>query len=688
MKPQKRSIRDFFTPVSQGSHATSTPTPPFRAASPSSRSAHSAPLTINTPAVSGAQDTVTPPPVPASSGATTTDAQPPTTSQTSANSGASKRTVSNGEQVVLNSDSDSDSLPDLDWGVPTASLKTIAPITRSKRTTETDDDGLRKPERKRASKKRPFDQVLDTVQKNREIEQRIIEHKAHLQAPEDAPSAQFTFDEDALGKAIEGDDDPDKAHRLFLAMQRTNATQEDKVYHFFRDRSDSIAVRSRFPFHTLPKHRWTSCFLNAATRDQAFHTGFAYQAFRLQELPEELASWMIDQICFEESEALDSRYLELLEAHHDHLSTLLDRNRLDAIFRTIGGDVKGLASGSQFLPAFDTHQERVNPLPRPLKSIVRLLERAAPWLRTKTRGHAFLLLCHVCLDDRVLTDMDLLRHVQNAVETIICNFADNQKLTQGVGSSTFHDSSNLIIAQLSDVLPQLALRLADPILQRNLVRALPAESPLTSYLQRHIALCFLLHPTMVNFPLADPQLPDLLHRHLDTLSNLRINKNTNYGFLAARMTLLDVAIGPGLPSVPYLPLTSPAPSQAGSSPIMAPAPEMSETREFNRVVDALAQHVKMLGNSIVEAGAVVDLTILEAKDSVERLSARLEHAVRIGGKKHHDVFGNESEAKQLRVTDIFRKAAKSRKAPPASGIFDDDDDDEAAASQLRMELAS
>jgi len=32
-----------------------------------------------------------------------------------------------------------------------------------------------------------------------------------------------------------------------------------------------------------------------ATRDQSFFTGFAHQVFRLQELPEELASWMIDQ---------------------------------------------------------------------------------------------------------------------------------------------------------------------------------------------------------------------------------------------------------------------------------------------------------------------------------------------------------------------------------------------------------
>jgi hypothetical protein len=43
---------------------------------------------------------------------------PPPTSQTSANSGASKRVLSHGKQVVLNSDSDSDSMEELDFGIP------------------------------------------------------------------------------------------------------------------------------------------------------------------------------------------------------------------------------------------------------------------------------------------------------------------------------------------------------------------------------------------------------------------------------------------------------------------------------------------------------------------------------------------------------------------------------------------
>lgn len=170
--------------------------------------------------------------------------------------------MSNGEQVVLNSDSDSDSLPELDWGVPTTSSKTVAPTTRSKRTTVDDNDGLRMPEKRPKNKKRTFDHVFETAQKHREIEQLIAEHKADLDENEEE-AAEFVFNEDALGQAVQEDDDPDQAHRLFLAMQRTNVTHEEHVFHFFHDKSDSIAVQSRFPADSLPNHRWTSNFRGA-----------------------------------------------------------------------------------------------------------------------------------------------------------------------------------------------------------------------------------------------------------------------------------------------------------------------------------------------------------------------------------------------------------------------------------------
>jgi hypothetical protein len=289
MKPQKKkpSIRDFFSPVPrtprntpalQGTRvpasakcvrltfhsivdARSAEADPSTDSSTSNIKQDSLPHSANSSTAHSSPSASTVPPAPTTIDANSADAQPPTTSQTSVNSGVSKRVVSNGEHVVRNSDSDSDSLPELDFGGLAPSFKTVTPVTRSKRATQYDDDGLRKPEKKVRSKKSQFDQVVASAQKTRELERTIAEHKADLEnEPREAPGKDFVFDEDTLGQAVQDDDDPDKAHRLFLAMQRTNATHVESVFHFFNDTRTSQANLLSFPVKCLPEQRWTVGF--------------------------------------------------------------------------------------------------------------------------------------------------------------------------------------------------------------------------------------------------------------------------------------------------------------------------------------------------------------------------------------------------------------------------------------------
>lgn len=219
-------------------------------------------------------------------------------------------------------------------------------------------------------------------------------------------------------------------------------------------------------------------------------------------------------------------------------------------------------------------------------------------------------------------------------------------------------------------------RVTNPLLQANLIHAFPIRSPLTAYLRRYLALSFLFYPEKVDMPLTDPQLHKLIHDHLDDSPHYCMRKDTNYSHVAARFGLLDVAIGPGLGIVPYVPLISPPPSENGSSPPVAPPPETSDVKAFNKEVDALAQRIKLIGNSIVETGAALDLTILEAKERCERLFWRLQHAVRIGGKKAENVFGDD-DGKQLKIKMLFKQLPK--KAPQRKSIFDQDEEDELSA---------
>jgi hypothetical protein len=101
-------------------------------------------------------------------------------------------------------------------------------------------------------------------------------------------------------------------------------------------------------------------------------------------------------VCLDRSEALDAKYLEVLEvcdvsqavalcqtnhtqAHNECLRTLLSKDRLNDIFKAIGGNIETFASSDPLTPSFDAHSTHVLSLSRSLKSVARLLGRTAPW---------------------------------------------------------------------------------------------------------------------------------------------------------------------------------------------------------------------------------------------------------------------------------------------------------------------
>jgi hypothetical protein len=126
---------------------------------------------------------------------------------------------------------------------------------------EDQQNGLRKPTKKARGDRTSFDTLVKTAQQNRETERQIQEHKAALERSLEEPvNTTIVINEDVLGQVVDDDDDSGKAHRLFQAMQRTNATQMESTYHFFQDVSDSIQVQPRFPMNCLPDHRWVLNF--------------------------------------------------------------------------------------------------------------------------------------------------------------------------------------------------------------------------------------------------------------------------------------------------------------------------------------------------------------------------------------------------------------------------------------------
>lgn len=185
----------------------------------------------------------------------------PNPSQTSVNSGASKRVMSHGQQVVLNSDSDSDSMGELDFGLPTPKLKVPTYSGRPTRSRVLlEEPELRRPSKAtRSTGKRSFNRLMETAQKNIDTEKRIQERKADLERVVEQPtSVNLNLDKHALKQAIQDEEGSDQADRLYKAMQRTNEAHTHTAYHFFEHQPD-ISIVPTFPLQSLHDHGWTAC---------------------------------------------------------------------------------------------------------------------------------------------------------------------------------------------------------------------------------------------------------------------------------------------------------------------------------------------------------------------------------------------------------------------------------------------
>ncbi|PSN69148.1 hypothetical protein BS50DRAFT_333496 [Corynespora cassiicola Philippines] len=638
---KSRSIQDYFRRADKEDNVPS-PQPrtvpnalPQAQPQPSSLPQNDAPARTTAKSPSPA---VRPPKLPVDPVSTTpqtsiADNYPPAPSQSSANSGGSfsggsRRLLSNGQPVVLNSDSETDSddsepLPGLDWGLSGSKAKAAKQTTSVESEEREEGKTLPKSPADRSDGKASFSRFVQAAHKSAEVERSIAEAKANLEKPlEDSPPPPFIVNEETLEGVVDDEGDPDKVKRLYLAMQRTNALHAHCAFHFFREDPSSHATKDPFPMKSLSDHPWALNFEGVSRRDHAFLSGFARTVFKYQQLPEELSLWMIDQLCLDQGDLLKARYIELLEDHDILLRSLLEEDRLNSVFEALGANTACLDEEKPIEPSYESPSAATRPLPTSLRPVIKLLQISASKLLPKARVRALHLLFYLCMDDSVLGDVDILITTQAAIEAILCNIPDNTQLS----------------SVLNDLVPSILSRVTHPILQYNIVRSLPTRSPLSAYFQRHLALAFLLFPEELTVPLESPRVLKIIHQHLQKASGFKIDKKTDYLSLAAQFSLLDITIGPGLASVPFLPLTDPEFSTGDSSPITAPAPLSSDERDFNTQVDLLAKHIKIVSNQIKEAGAMSDLARLDAKDCSERLCHRLENAVRIGGRKPNNPF--------------------------------------------------
>jgi len=154
---------------------------------------------------------------------------------------------------------------------------------------------------------------------------------------------------------------------------------------------------------------------------------------------------------------------------------------------------------------------------------------------------------------------------------------------------------------------------------------LPAYTPVLGLLRRRLALAFFFEdPSYLS---KAPQ--DLLD--LDAVTNhlLRpafdIKVDADYAQLAARISMLDIAIDHGISSVDMCDLRGEA--------------------SFNREVDSLAKRIKAMFTGLVDSGAS-HMSRTEAKEILRIVHYRLTYAVRTKQKAKSSVFGSVTASEQ------------------------------------------
>jgi hypothetical protein len=192
---------------------------------------------------------------------------PPVTSQSSTHSTGTKRIVSNGKPVVLNSDSDTDSdeLLELDMDLivkAPRSTGTVPLTTRFAPYIELQENGLRKPSDKHKRPKASLREFVQSVVEKDASERVTAEAKAELDRPvEEMPPLEFEMTEEAVAEQIGDDEDGDKAKRIFHAMKRTDALENNCVFHLFKEEVESRSIQEPpFPIACLPEQGWAAQF--------------------------------------------------------------------------------------------------------------------------------------------------------------------------------------------------------------------------------------------------------------------------------------------------------------------------------------------------------------------------------------------------------------------------------------------
>ncbi|RDW80066.1 hypothetical protein BP6252_04704 [Coleophoma cylindrospora] len=287
--------------------------------------------------------------------------------------------------------------------------------------------------------------------------------------------------------------------------------------------------RTAFPLAAVTEP-WKAGLTVPEVRRHTLVSGMAENMVTLgRTLPDEMLSWMLDELCFEKDALLREVYIGILVKSPRQVHRLINDEAVQNLFRKLGGTTSSTSLAHKIVPV----KELTSPYPyhdwANLRSIVRLLGRLSGLLSQQTRQYVINMLLRLGADTVLLHNVDLIHIAHNAM-TALCEAASEPE---------WEICCPQICTSVFTSIEHINVRL-------QVIKCIPSMTQRTRDVKRRLATaCFFGD---ISYCHKDIYVHNDINRytnHLTSAQEFKIGRKTDFHEVAARISLLDIAVDDG-----------------------------------------------------------------------------------------------------------------------------------------------
>ncbi|RJE24520.1 hypothetical protein PHISCL_03158 [Aspergillus sclerotialis] len=556
---------------------------------------------------------------------------------------SSRRVMKSGEEVVMGSDDDTDSIGSLE-DVDNLIMEVTGPSNDTKKkdikstptvtatgsqpryNSKTNVFGI--PDVSLPKCVYSYDLLVNQSVKDKDTEDIVAKTRAAFEAEafdkaNDRPRARESNQDMLISTAADMDEDHGSS-RVIGAVQRTHGHDRERTWSFFDHRA-SIPDMPEFPRKSISPDSCLAILLEPASRERALLHGLVEVPFSKHSLPSELIKWLFRSVSSEPREDLRDAYARVFKARkHVHVEgvSCIRPKDVDELFCRLGAAPKALTVSEPIVP-----DPIVSDSISDGETFWSYIWTLAKTKRTQKRRMSIVLSCFLFSTyfDMEHTDAVMSSELKNTITTVL-----NSIPAENIDNTTHH-----VCKCIYDTVKDTTFQ------SRLLTHILPTSEWIALFRCR-LAVCFL---TKSPSPLAEPpgrvlnldRIISIIKHDIDRPKSKAYGE-FDYGSLNAITILLNTAIDSSW-------------SQKGF-------PDKDTEREFNTKIDILAKEIKSISSSIHDMGTT-DLNRPLAKSAMDALWFRVMYSIRSKRKRLAYYGGSDIVQGSSMVMDRFVSHQKS-----------------------------